>query len=388
MKRFSANYVIPINGRPIKNGIIETDDIGTILEVYDFGGEMRELAHTQFLNGVLVPGLINMHVHLELSWMNSLQKPTNGLPSFIEQMIKKQNPPDAAKLMAEADDFMFRRGIVGACDISNTEQSIDVKRNSKIRYHTMVEVSGLKTENAAKRLETITDLLDKFKAAGLSASIAPHAPYSVSNALWELLQKELNQQVVSIHNQESESENEMFIAGTGKLIETFRSLQIIDSQWKPTTKTSLHSVLKYLQNTKLLLVHNTFTSNADIAQLLQTKPNDTGIVFCPSSNLHIEEKLPNIELFKKSNLPLMLGTDSTASGKSLSLLDEMLILQEYCNVSFEETLCWSTQNAAKFMDWHDLGTFETGKRPGINLISHFDFDNFKLKPNSTIRRVL
>jgi len=388
MKRFSANYVIPINGRPIKNGIIETDDAGTILKVYDFGGEMRELAHTQFLNGVLVPGLINMHVHLELSWMSRIENLTNGLPSFIEQMIKKQTPTDSEKHMVEADDFMHRRGIVAACDISNTELSIDVKRNSKIRYHTMVEVSELKTENAVKRIETIKKLRDKFKAAGLSANIAPHAPYSVSNALWELLQNELNQKIVSIHNQENESENEMFIAGTGKLIETFRSLQIIDPQWNATNTTSLHSVLKYLQNAKLLLVHNTFTSNADIAKLLQTKPNDTGVVFCPSSNLHIEGKLPNIEQFKRSKLPLMLGTDSTASGKSLSLLDEMFILQEYCNISFEETLYWSTQNAAKFMDWHDLGTFETGKRPGINLISHFDFDNFKLKPNSTIRRVL
>lgn len=388
MRRISANYIIPISSPPIKNGIVETDDDGTIRKVYDFGGEMRELAHTEFLNGVLVPGLINMHTHVELSWMKRINPPHMGIIDFIRTMRNQEIPPDAEAQMAIADDFMYRRGIVAICDISNTPESIKVKRQSKIRYHTMVETSGLKNEIAIKRIESAKTILKKFHASNLAACISPHAPYSVSEALWNLLQIELSGQTVSIHNQESEHENPMFVAGKGKLIEDFKAMQLLDYPWKPTGKTSLLSVIKHLLNTRLLLVHNIYTSRADIQELLKNKPKNTGIVLCPTSNIHIEGKLPDIELLSQYKLPIMLGTDSTASGKSPSLLDEMIYVQKSFDFSFEEILRWATLNAANFMNWSDLGSFETGKRPGINLINHFDFETFKLKPHSSIRRVL
>lgn len=388
MKRISANYIIPIASEPIRNGIIETEDDGTIRKIYNFGGEMRELAHTQFLNGVLVPGLINMHTHLELAGVKRVIPKQAGLAHFISELFKNRTPENIKNSITQADDFMYRRGIVAACDISNTTNTVETKIKSKILYHTIVEISGLQPQNAQKRMQLATEVYKSFIQSELSAAISPHAPYSISARLWGLISKSFGETVISMHNQESTEENKMFIDGTGELVESFKALNIMDKRWIATGRSSFLSIAEFLKNTKLLLVHNTHTTQKEINWLIENKTKPTGFVLCPTSNMHIDGRLPDIETLQNSNLPIMLGTDSVASGKSLSLLDEMLLLQKEAQIPFRKLIAWSTEIPAQFMNWPHLGNFTPGKKPGINLITNFDFENFKLKENSQIKRIL
>lgn len=61
-------------------------------------------------------------------------------------------------------------------------------------------------------LEYNKKLYNSFIDGNLKASITPHAPYSVSNELMSLIKNEAEEQnsILSIHNQETESENELF----------------------------------------------------------------------------------------------------------------------------------------------------------------------------------
>ncbi|PLX21899.1 MAG: hypothetical protein C0599_07375, partial [Salinivirgaceae bacterium] len=113
-----------------------------------------------------------------------------------------------------------------------------------------------------------------------------------------------------------------------------------------------------------------------------------GFVFCPTSNAQITEKMPDFDMLMNSGFPVMLGTDSVASGQSLDLLGEMKYLQIHSNVTFEEMLSWVTINAANYMQWDDMGKLKEGTKPGINLITGFDFENKVLKSTSKIRRIL
>jgi cytosine/adenosine deaminase-related metal-dependent hydrolase len=387
MRRVSANYIYPVVSPPIRNGIIETEDDGTIRKIYDFGGEMVELAHTEFLNGVLVPGFINMHTHLELSNLGRIQPAGKDLPYFIENVVAKRNEIDALKAAFAADALMQRKGIVAVCDVSNSDLTISVKKQSKIAYHTFAEITGLNESTANSRLDYIKMLKSKYKQAQLGVSVSPHAPYSISQRLWQMLAEELaNEDIASMHNQESSLENGMFETGTGDLIDLFRKLELTE-KWHPTGKSSLLSVLDFLKSSKTLLVHNTFTTLEEI-DTLQKFNIDVGFVLCPTSNLQITGKLPDIKLLRSSGFPIMLGTDSLGSGQSLDLLDEMLCLQSFAGLKFEEMLCWVTDVAAKFMGWSDLGGLTVGTKPGINLITGFDFENKKLKENAKIRKVL
>lgn len=387
MRRVSANYIYPVVSPPIRNGIIETEDDGTIRKIYDFGGEMVELAHTEFLNGVLVPGLINMHTHIELSNLERISPAGKDLPYFIENVVAKRNEIDALKAAIAADAFMQRKGIVAACDVSNSDLTISVKKQSKITYHTFAEITGLNESAANSRLEYIKMLKNKYSQAQLDVSVSPHAPYSISDKLWQMLAEELaKEDIVSMHNQESMLENGMFETGRGELINLFKKLELTE-KWHPTGKSSLLSVIQYLKSLKILLVHNTFTGSEEV-EALQHFNNVVGFVLCPTSNLQITGKLPDISLLRNSGFPIMLGTDSLGSGQSLDLLDEMLCLQNFAGLKFEEMLCWATDVAAKFMGWHNLGGFRVGTKPGVNLITGFDFENKKLKENAKIRKVL
>ncbi len=389
MRRISANYIFTANRPPIRNGIVETEDDGTIRHVYDFGGEMKELAHTEFLNGVLVPGFINMHTHLELSWHKQKPESGKGMSKFIDQIINTTPPADYLEKIQAANDFMHFNGTVAACDIINTEKTIDIKKSSSILYHNFVEVLGLLPSVAEKSIQRAENLLKKFKNNGLKATLAPHAPYSISEELWKKLEAKLEpNQLSSMHNMESQEEIEMFFSGSGSLIDYFHKLGAIEDDWQPTGISPVASVIKKLNKSRLLLVHNTFMTSTDIKFVEKHRNLPTAWVICPTSNKYITGELPDIEKLKKSRFPITIGTDSTASGHSLSILDELKLLQKSTNYSFSTLVEWATKNAAQFMQWRHLGTLSPGKKPGLNLISKFDFDNMQLKPESRVRKIV
>jgi len=142
---------------------------------------------------------------------------------------------------------------------------------------------------------------------------------------------------------------------------------------------------------QLLLVHNTFTKKEDLDELkkLRTAEN-TFFVLCPNSNLYIENQLPPVSLFRDENLNICLGTDSLASNHELSVLAEMITLQMYFpEIKLEEFIEWATINGAKALQIEDIyGSFEVGKKPGVNLISGIDFKTMKLTEKSKVKRLI
>jgi len=394
MRRIAANYIFPLTSKPLKNGIIEIDGHGKILDIIDTNGTISESRNLEFYNGVLVPGFVNTHCHLELSELKNVLEEKRGLPFFIQQMIeyRKQSKTNRTfQAIKDADELMAQNGIVAVGDIVNTNTTIETKRNSKIYYHSFVEISGLGTDyrerfNAAKKL------YDEFFEQGLASSIVPHAPYSVSVDLFRLIKDEAVRQgsILSIHNQESKDENELFLLGTGNLLKTFKNLGIDLSSWKVQGKTSLRTIIDYLPTKNhLLFVHNLYSTVDQIQQVSKTFPHSF-FVFCPLSNLFIENKLPDINSFLDFSDKITLGTDSLASNKSLSILNEMKkINKAYPTIAFEKLLQWASLNGAKALNIdHHYGSLEKGKAPGINLISDFDFDVMQITENSAVKRVV
>ncbi|MDK2979536.1 MAG: aminodeoxyfutalosine deaminase [Bacteroidales bacterium] len=394
MRRIAANYIFPLTSKPLKNGIIEIDGHGKILDIIDTNGTISESRNLEFYNGVLVPGFVNTHCHLELSELKNVLEEKRGLPFFIQQMIeyRKQSKTNRTfQAIKDADELMAQNGIVAVGDIVNTNTTIETKRNSKIYYHSFVEISGLGTDyrerfNAAKKL------YDEFFEQGLASSIVPHAPYSVSVDLFRLIKDEAVRQgsILSIHNQESKDENELFLLGTGNLLKTFKNLGIDLSSWKVQGKTSLRTIIDYLPTKNhLLFVHNLYSTVDEIQQVSKTFPHSF-FVFCPLSNLFIENKLPDINSFLDFSDKITLGTDSLASNKSLSILNEMKkINKAYPTIAFEKLLQWASLNGAKALNIdHHYGSLEKGKAPGINLISDFDFDVMQITENSAVKRVV
>ena len=140
-----------------------------------------------------------------------------------------------------------------------------------------------------------------------------------------------------------------------------------------------------------MLVHNIRTTQLDIDLIIKTRPlNQTWFVLCPESNLFIENRLPDIDLFRKNKLQICLGTDSLSSNHKLSILDEMKTIQSHFPaIPLLEIVSWATINGAKALEMDTwAGTIEIGKRPGINLITGMDLKQLHLQPKSRIRKLI
>lgn len=386
-KYISADWVFPVSSPAIRNGIVGVSADGCITAVLtpeqaaDFSIKVDHI-----YSGALVPGLINTHCHLELSHMKAKIEQKTGLPNFIKSILanRQQSEAEINKAMQLADEEMYNNGIVAVADISNLLLSKSVKLDSKIYYYTFVEVFGFNGPAEAS-IEAGVKLKEGFEP--LKSSIVPHAPYSVSSDLFEAIEKVTTaNDILSIHNQETEGENNLFETGTGKFADFFAELGIAQSDEHGSNRKSIvYHLPKLPKNNNVLLVHNTMCDEEDLRFAHAIHPHVFWCL-CPNANLYIEDTLPKVSLFEKVEAKITLGTDSLASNHKLSILSEMKTLQDHKNIPFESSLKWATLNGATFLKKEDdLGSLEIGKKPGILWINLKD--DLKITEHTTIKRL-
>ena len=391
MKSFKADYVFPVYAEPIKNGIITVDDDGKIISVSAHQSDKdTETPAPEHLSGIICPGFVNTHCHLELSHLKGKIPTHTGLVPFIKEILKHRGADSAliADAAAKADNDMYENGIVAVGDISNNNSSIPIKAASKLYYHTFVEILGFLPNHAEDLFNTALGLLAEFKPQ--SSSITPHAPYSVSKELFRLIKKycDTNENLLSIHNQECEDENKFFRYKLGAFNELYDFFGTDTSHFKPQARNSMQSIIPLLTSKQdILMVHNTCTNLKDI-YFLKRFDRKINWCFCPNANLYIENRLPKVNLFIDQGFNITLGTDSLASNHGLSILSEMQAIQhKFPAISTAKLLEWGTINGAKFLGIDkEKGTLETGKTPGLNLIT--GVDGMKLTPDSKIKRLI
>ncbi|MFC0518016.1 amidohydrolase family protein [Mucilaginibacter angelicae] len=389
MKSFRADYVFPVSADPIKNGIVTVDDQGKIIAVTD--SNKPPGGHVQQVSGVICPGFVNTHCHTELSHLKNKVKSQGGLVNFIKdiQSLRNTDQQEVLDGIAKADQEMYDNGIVAIGDISNTNNSVAMKKQSKLYYHTFVETFGFLPEKATEVFEKALALLNEFKPG--SCSVTPHAPYSVSKELFKLIKKHsdaTDENLISIHNQECEDENKFYRYKLGAFLELYEHFGMDISYFKPQARNSVQSIIPLLTNKqKVLLVHNTCTNLKDI-YFIKRFDRKINWCFCPNANLYIEGRLPKIDLFVDQGFNITLGTDSLASNNKLCLLSEMrAIQQKFPSISLPRLVEWGTRNGAEYLGIDDeKGTLEAGKTPGLNLIS--GLDGFKITPETKVKKLI
>ena len=357
------NYVLITN----EKGVVES-----IVDEKDAGDEI------QFFNGIITSGFINAHCHLELSHMKGLIPKHSGLVDFILKILALRHVEEDEILQAikNGEEEMLANGIVAVGDICNNSLTITQKQKQQLAYYNFIEVSGWHPDIATIRFEKSRQVATQYSTLSNPFSLSPHAPYSVSNKLWNLLQPNFDNKTVTIHNQETSFENDLFINGTGDFARLYQQLNIDTSFFEPTGKTSLQSYFSKMSNAKnVLLVHNTFTNESDLNFIqnenLNTK-QQTFICLCVNANQYIENALPPIQLFRQHSFPIILGTDSLASNDTLSIVDEMkTITKNFPSIPLQEILKWATINGATALQMNDkFGSFEKGKQPGVVLTNN------------------
>ena len=373
MKKISADIIYPITSSPIKNGVLILDDDGKILEIST--REKFDETELQIFKGALCPGFINTHCHLELSHLKNKIPQHTGLVGFIQSLMKQRfavSAEERLQAIAEAEQEMKATGIVAVGDISNETVSIEQKQKGNLFYHTFIETVGLQPLIAQKRFDEATELSKQFAFANLS--FAPHAPYSTSVSLIEMISKfnEQNNLPTTIHNQETEDEELFFKNKSGAFLDFYKNLGLDISYFNATRKSSLQSVIEAMPlHCNTLYVHNTFSHESDL-QAIAVNGKMNFLCACPKANLYIENRLPDYELWLKNDLKICIGTDRLASNNSLNIFEEIKTIQQHFpQISFATLLKWATLNGAEFLGIEKkYGSFEIGKKPGVVLINN------------------
>ena len=376
-KIFSGKELLPAHT------VLVLDDKNKISDVTT--SDVIEKSNVEYFNGTITPGFINTHCHLELSHLKGVIKQHTGIVDFGLSVMKHRNELSVElqqEAMLKADEEMRSQGIVAIGDISNSNSSIKTKQESNLFYHTFVELIALNPERADSVFAAGKQLLSEFSNVQLSASLAPHAPYSTSFELIKKISDDCYSQKksTSIHNQESKAENEFFNSKSGDYLRLYEAIKVPIDYFKATEKSSLQSIAAaFHKNVFTLLVHNTFTNHNDIENI-QKNHSHLYWCLCPNANLYIENILPDIALLHSNNCLLTLGTDSLASNSQLSIISEInTILQYQPNISIETLLQAATYNGAHFLGIENqFGLIEKNRNCGINLIEG-DSGNFSVK---------
>jgi cytosine/adenosine deaminase-related metal-dependent hydrolase len=363
-----------------KDGTIEA-----LVGIEDAGDEVQNF------EGILSPGFINAHCHLELSHMKGMIPAHTGLQEFVKQIVGLRKVEDGIiqQAIRSAEDEMYNNGIVAVGDICNTLDTLSIKQKHKLAYYSFVELYDLDPTRSDDKINAGLKIQEAFEQNCVRASLVPHAPYSVSFNLWKLLSNYFGAHTITMHNQETIDENEFFEKKSGSFLGMYERTKVSLDFFEATGLSSLQSVLPYFKKAaRSILVHNSFTSKEDIKAVQKEMPHSFWCL-CPNANQYIEKTMPPIELLRASGAEIVIGTDSYASNWSLNILDELKTIQKHSpSIPLAEMLSWATMNGARALQMEKgLGSFEKGKKPGIVLIEGINADG-QLQNTSISKRII
>jgi cytosine/adenosine deaminase-related metal-dependent hydrolase len=359
--------VLIINEEGFIAGISNTSEGGDDAEHYE---------------GILAPGMINAHCHLELSHLKGTLPEKTGLVDFLSSVIKSRatDPDQISECMQAAEKEMYNNGTMAVIDICNTAGSVALKTKSALQWHSLVEVINLFDNNLEKQWQHYNEVLERFMQEarpGDHVNLTPHAPYSVSNQTHRAINDATKGLLLSIHNQESHAENELFETGGGNFLGFYEKLGAPLPSFVASSKSSLKTYLPFYRNGQtLILVHNSFIDEEDIV-FAKTHAHQHGLTMfyclCPNANLFIEDRLPPVDLLLKHNCSILIGTDSYASNKELSVAGEIhTLVNAFPALPLESLLRAATSEGAKALGSTRLGSFDIGKKPGVVLLETLD----------------
>ena len=359
MRYLSSNWIYPLHIPPIKEGVIQISEKGEIINLYSSRKEVPQ-DKLQVFEGILCPGFVNAHCHLELSHLLGIAEKGEGFLEFARtirtrdsfSVLEKQNA------IEKSEQEMIANGIVAVGDICNTTDTLLQKQKENLKYYNFIETFGVHENKIDAVFTQAMELRNKFRNVGQKATIVPHSPYSVPPSLMRKISNAFDNKdiLLSIHMQETNEENQLFENKDGIFLDWLIGMNANKEIWEKRKNSNY--VLKELGRKKIVLVHNTFIQKEDVT--------DNYYCTCPKANLYIEKMLPDYSIFDTDKL--CVGTDSLASNNTLSILDELLVIQENSHFDMDTLLKIACKNGAEALGFKKLGTFEKGKNPGVNLI--------------------
>ena len=369
MTAYRAAWVIPIDRAPIRNGIVSVAE-GKVISVRGPGSENGEPEVRDLGRVAILPGLINAHTHLELSWLRDRVPPAGQFTEWVKTMFAIRGRPDGAMTaeqiapIHEAIAELRATGTAAVGDISNSLEAVGPMRQADLDGIVFHELLGFRERDGALVAATRAARA-KAAAAGARVSLAPHAPYSTSLELFTSIRAAVNENacpIMSVHLGESAEEVEFLEKGSGPWRGMLETIGAWRDDWQapgcdPVAYLDRHGVI----DAKTLVVHGVQFNDAALKRLAKTGAT---LVTCPRSNQWVGAGYPPIARFYQSGVNVAVGTDSLASVEDLNLFSELKTMRWLApDVPAAKILESATLVGARALGLGDeLGSLTPGKR--------------------------
>jgi aminodeoxyfutalosine deaminase len=369
--RYHASWVLPVSSPPIRDGWILVDR-GRIVAIGhraagDDGAREVDLGEVAVL-----PGLVNAHTHLELSYLRDQLPPGSSFVSWTRRVVdarRRQTDPNAPAIVDAIDGAIGEAIACGTAvvgDVSNTLTTFVPLARSALAAVVFYELTRFDATDSRGFVERAWRQLDDLaRTDRVRASLAAHGPHSVAPLVFRAIREAVNSAPFapcSVHLCESAEEVEFIARGSGPWRAFLEDLGAWDDRWVPPGV----SPVRFLDESgfldaRLLAVHGVQMTRADLARLVA---RGTTLVTCPRSNGHTGAGAPPVADFYRSGVRVAVGTDSLASAPDMNLFAEVATLRALApDVPASALLASATLEGARALGFDAAyGTVEPGKR--------------------------
>lgn len=375
MIRYRAEYILPIVDDPIRGGWVAIDDERIVGVGGGDPGASIDLGRV-----AVMPALVNAHTHIELSYLHNRIPSGRQFVDWIRALMRARREfPDAADpviMQAAGDALAGARaagtGLLG--DVSNTLVTVPLLRRAGLGARVFYEQLGFNVADPEARIAAARVKADEVLRAevansdSIRISLAAHAPYSVSPAMFSAIRADLDARrgdISTVHLGESPEEVEFVRRGGG----AWRTLLEELGVWTDTWEAPGASPVKYLHDLGfldrcVLVVHGVQFDGEDLTVL---RSLGVTIVSCPRSNLYVGVGSPPIEAFYAMDVDVAFGTDSLASAPDLNLFAEIAEARRLApRVPARKLLESATLVGARALGFErDYGSIQAGKRASL-----------------------
>ena len=376
MPTFSAEWIVPISGPPIRNGYIAVDREGRIGAI-GTGSPEQAIA---LGNVVLLPALVNAHTHLELSFLHGHVPPSDNFNDWVTSLMAVRRgigrdplAPDTLDAARRAIEQARKTGTGVVGDVSNTLATVDLLREARMRAHVFYEQLGFNLTDVPGKIARAVAAMDAVRGddAMVRVTLAPHAPYSASPALFAAIRREVDASthpVTTVHLGESAQEVEFVRDGTGPARAMLERLGVWTDAWMPpgTSPVAYLDDLKFI-DARTLVVHGVQFDRRDLDRL---RRSGATLVSCPRSNAYVGAGSPPLASFYESGVNVAFGTDSLASVADLNMFNELAEARRIApGVPARRLLESATMIGARALGFeNDFGSCEVGKRAALAMV--------------------
>jgi cytosine/adenosine deaminase-related metal-dependent hydrolase len=376
MRILHADAVVTGDADVLRDAAVVVDAHGAIVDLGTAGVLLPRHAGLvpERVRGVLLPGLVNAHTHLELSAMRGQVRGGAGFVPWVEQMIgvrAESRPEDDSEAIEQAVADLDAFGTSAVGDISNSMSAVWPLARRGFVGRVFHEVFGIERgpleERVAALPKIVAERVGDWPTAELAYTPTPHTLYTTHAAVVRRLARDARERGsrISLHLAEHAAERRFLEHGDGPIpgwYETRLKLRRDLLEWPGKSPIALADDLGAL-GPHAICVHLT---DARPEELDLVARRGAPVVFCPRSNLFIETRLPPLLAARAAGLLPGLGTDSLASNASLDVLAEARSLADrFPSVPARDLVRMATWEGARALGRDDVGRVALGARPGL-----------------------